>query len=451
MSQITFPKGFVWGCATSSYQIEGAWDKDGKGVSIWDTFVHTPGKIVNNETGDVSIDHYHRYKEDAALMAELGLRHYRFSTAWSRILPAGTGSVNPKGLAFYDRLIDTLLKHKIEPYLCLFHWDLPQALQDQGGWPRRETAYAFADYARVVTKHFGDRLNIIFTHNEPWVAAFAGHLLGMHAPGTRDLGAALRAAHHLLLSHGLAAEAIRAEAKNPIKIGITLNLNPVYPASDSKKDAEAADRVDAIMNRIVLNPLFKGTTPLEEFKIIKPFIGGLIKYGDLEKIRTLDLLGVNYYSRAVIKHSARIPIMNIDLVHPEGNEYSGMWEIFPEGLHGLLMRIQKDYTPQCELMVTENGVPVPDGLDADGRVRDERRIRYLKNHIYQVHRAIQDGVPVKGYFHWSLTDNFEWALGYGQRFGLVYVDFKTQKRTIKDSGRWFAELIRNNGMEIPNS
>ena len=448
MSQITFPKGFVWGCATSSYQIEGAWDKDGKGVSIWDTFVHTPGKIVNNETGDVSIDHYHRYKEDAALMAELGLRHYRFSTAWSRILPAGTGSVNPKGLAFYDRLIDTLLKHKIEPYLCLFHWDLPQALQDQGGWPRRETAYAFADYARVVTKHFGDRLNIIFTHNEPWVAAFAGHLLGMHAPGTRDLGASLRAAHHLLLSHGLAAEAIRAEAKKPIKIGITLNLNPVYPASDSKKDAEAADRVDAILNRIVLDPLFGGTTPLEEFKIVKPFIGGIIKTGDLEKIRALDLLGVNYYSRAVIKHAARIPVMNIDLVNPEGNEYSGMWEIFPEGLYALLTRIQKDYAPQCEMMITENGVPVPDGLDADGRVRDERRVRYLKNHLYQVHRAIQDGVPVKGYFHWSLTDNFEWALGYGQRFGLIYVDFKTQKRTIKDSGRWFAEVIRANGFDL---
>ncbi|KAF0108229.1 MAG: beta-glucosidase [Anaerolineaceae bacterium] len=463
MAQITFPKGFVWGTASSAYQIEGAWNEDGKGVSIWDTFAHTPGKIVNDETGDGSIDHYHRCKEDAALMAELGLKHYRFSTAWTRILPAGAGPVNPKGIAFYDRLLDTLLKHKIEPYLCLFHWDLPQALQDKGGWPKRETAYAFADYARVVTKHFGDRLNVIFTHNEPWVAAFVGHFLAMHAPGTRDLGAALRAAHHILLSHGLAAEAIRAEAKKPLKIGITLNLNPVYPATESKKDAEAADRVDAIMNRIQLDPLLKGTTPIEEFKIIKALVGGLVQPGDLEKIRTLDLLGVNYYSRAVMKHSAKVPVVNVEQVHPEGNEYSGMWEIFPEGLHALLTRIQKDYflpSPPAplpktgegrqapELMITENGIPVPDGLDADGRVRDERRIRYLKNHIYQVYRAIQDGVPVKGYFHWSFMDNFEWALGYGQRFGLVYVDFQTQKRTVKDSGRWFAEVIRANGFEI---
>lgn len=448
MSKITFPEGFVWGIASSSYQVEGAWNEDGKGISIWDTFVHTPGKIVNDETGDVSIDHYHRYKEDAAMMAELNLRHYRFSTAWTRILPTGTGPVNPKGLAFYDRLIDTLLKHKIEPYLCLFHWDLPQVLQDKGGWPNRETAYAFADYARVVAKHFGDRLNVIFTHNEPWVAAFVGHFLGMHAPGTRDLGAALRAAHHILLSHGLAAEAIRAEAKKTIKVGITLNLNPVYPATDSRKDHEAAERVDAIMNRITLDPLLKGTTPIEEFKIVKPFIGSPIKPGDLEKIRSLDLLGVNYYSRAVIKHSAKVPIVNVEQVNPEGNEYSGMWEIFPEGLHALLTRIQKDYAPQCELMITENGIPVPDGLDSDGRIRDERRIRYLKNHLYQVHRAILDGVPVKGYFHWSFMDNFEWALGYGQRFGLVYVDFKTQKRTVKDSGKWFAEVIRQNGLEF---
>jgi beta-glucosidase len=275
-----------------------------------------------------------------------------------------------------------------------------------------------------------------------------GHFLAMHAPGTRDLGAALRAAHHILLSHGLAAEAIRAEAKKPVKVGITLNLNPVYPATDSKKDAEAADRVDAIMNRIQLDPLLKGTTPIEEYKIIKPFVGNLIQPGDMDKIRTLDLLGINYYSRAVIKHSAKIPVIGVEQVQPEGNEYSGMWEIFPEGLYVLLKRIQKDYAPQCEMMITENGIPVPDGFDIDGRIRDERRIRYLKNHIHQVHRAIKDGVPVKGYFHWSFMDNFEWALGYGQRFGLVYVDFQTQQRTVKDSGRWFAEVIRANGFDV---
>lgn len=448
MATFSFPKGFIWGIASSAYQIEGAWNEDGKGISIWDTFTHTPGKVINNETGDIAVDHYHLYPKDVEMMAELNLRHYRFSTAWTRILPDGTGKSNPKGIAFYDRLIDTLLKHKIEPYLCLFHWDLPQTLQDQGGWTKRETALHFAEYARVVTNHYGDRLKVIFTHNEPWVAAFAGHFLGMHAPGSRDLGAAVRAVHHILLSHGLAAEAIRAEATAPIKVGITLNLNPVYPETDSKKDKEAANMVDAIMNRIVLDPLLKGTTPLEEFKLVKAMTRGLIQNGDLEKIKTLDLLGVNYYSRAVVKHSAKVPILGIEQVQPVGNEYSGMWEIFPEGLYTLLMRIQKDYTPTCDMMITENGIPVPDGLDLDGRIRDERRIRYLRNHLYQIHRTIKDGVPVKGYFHWSFMDNFEWALGFGQRFGLVYVDFKTQKRTTKDSGHWFATVIQDNGFEI---
>jgi beta-glucosidase len=447
MTVIKFPKGFIWGIASSAYQIEGAWQEDGKGVSIWDTFVHTPGNIINNETGDIAIDHYHRFKDDVSMMAELGLRHYRFSTAWTRILPDGTGQVNRKGLAFYDRLIDTLLKHKIEPYLCLFHWDLPQTLQDRGGWPKRETAFHFAEYARLVTRHLGDRLNVIMTHNEPTVAAFAGHFLGMHAPGSRNPGDALRALHHILLSHGLAVEAIRAEAKKPIKVGITLNLNPVYPATGSKKDKEAAVTLDTIMNRSVLDPLLKGTSPVEEFKFVKALARGLIQTGDLAKIQTLDILGINYYSRAVVKHSAKIPLIGVEQVNPEGNEYSGMWEIFPEGLHSLLLRVQKDYTPKCEIMITENGIPVPDGLDFDGRIRDERRIRYLKGHLFQVHRAIHDGVPVKGYFHWSFMDNFEWALGYGQRFGLVYVDFYTQKRSTKDSGHWFSNVIRENGFD----
>ncbi|MDI6768243.1 MAG: family 1 glycosylhydrolase [Anaerolineales bacterium] len=478
MQKLTFPKNFVWGVAASAYQIEGAWNEDGKGQSIWDTFSHTPGKIANGETGDVSIDHYHRYKDDVARMAELGIPTYRFSVAWPRILPEGSGKVNAKGLAFYDRLVDTLLKHKIEPYLCLFHWDLPQVLQDKGGWPERATAYHFAEYAHIVTARLSDRVGVIMTHNEPWVAAFVGHFLGDHAPGSKDLGAAIKAQHHILLSHGLAAEAIRAEARQPVKIGITLNLNPVHPATDSKKDREAAQRVDAIMNRIVLDPLLKGTSPIEEFALAKLLTGKVIQPGDLEKIRMLDLLGVNYYSRAVMKHSSKIPVVNVEQVHPAGNEYSGMWEIYPEGLHELLMRIWKDYfTPSPfdrlraappassrstplglpkgkgeggmpEIMITENGVPVPDGLDFDGRIRDERRIRYLQNHIAQVHRAIQDGVPVKGYFHWSLMDNFEWALGYGQRFGLVYVDYKTLKRTVKDSGRWFAKVIAENGMIV---
>jgi len=445
MNKLSFPKDFIWGVAASAYQIEGAWNEDGRGVSIWDTFSHLPGKVVNNENGDVAADHYHRWKEDAALMSELGVKAYRFSTAWPRILPEGKGQVNKKGLDFYDRLVDELLRRGIEPYVCLFHWDLPQPLQDKGGWPNRETSVHFAEYARVTAERLGDRVKTWFTHNEPWVAAFVGHLFGEHAPGKKDLGAAVKAMHHLLLSHGLATDAIRAAAKGPVKIGITLNLNPIHPATDSKKDLEAAQRVDLFTNRIVLDPLLKGTTPLQDSALTKILTARLIQDGDLQKIRQLDLLGTNYYSRSVMKHSNSLPVVNAEQVQPDGNEYSGMWEIYPEGMYETLKMVW-DYQPACELMVTENGIPVPDGVDLDGRVRDERRIRYLQSHIAQVHRAIEDGIPIKGYFHWSLLDNFEWALGYGQRFGLVYVDWKTQKRIIKDSGRWFAKVIQENGI-----
>jgi beta-glucosidase len=448
MAKIIFPKDFIWGVASSAYQIEGAWNEDGKGVSIWDTFTHQPGHIQNNETGDISTEHYHRYINDVALMAKLGIKHYRFSTSWARILPDGTGRVNPKGIDFYDRLIDTLLKHKIEPYLCLFHYDLPQKIQDTGGWPNRDTAYHFAEYARVVTKHLGDRLHLIMTHNEPWVTAFVGHYFGTHAPGTLDLADALRSLHHTMLSHGLAAEAIRAESRNVIKIGITLNLNPIYPASSSPRDLQAVKTVDTFLNRIVLDPLIKGTSPVEENKLVRTLVGKLIKPGDLQKINTVDLLGVNYYSRMVVKHSSKVPIVKFEQVNPIGNDYSGMWEIYPEGLYDLLKRIHADYKPGCEMMVTENGIPVPDGVDYDGRIRDVRRIKYLQDHLFQVHRAIQDGIPVKGYFHWSFMDNFEWALGYSQRFGLVYVDYQSQNRIVKDSGNWFSNVIRTNGFDI---
>ena len=472
MNTLTFPHDFIWGVATSAYQIEGAWKEDGRGVSIWDTFSHTPGKTANGDTGDIAADHYHRWKEDIALMSELGIQAYRFSTAWPRILPEGTGAANQQGLDFYDRLVDELLRRDIEPYVCLFHWDLPQALQDQGGWPNRDTAAHFAAYARVVVRCLGDRVKVWFTHNEPWVAAFVGHFLGEHAPGKKDIGAAVRSLHHILLSHGLAAQQIRAEARQPLEIGVTLNLNPVHPATPSKKDREAAQRVDLFMNRIVLDPLLKGTSPIQESTIARLLTGKLIQSGDLETIRDVDVLGVNYYSRAVMKHSRAVPVVNVEQVHPAGNEYSGMWEIYPEGMVETLRMvweyIKPSHTPspltplrstpvglpstgegnRVELMITENGVPVPDGLDFDGRVRDERRVRYLRDHIAQVHRAIQDGIPVKGYFHWSLLDNFEWALGYGQRFGLAYVDFKTLKRTVKDSGRWFAKVIQENELEI---
>jgi beta-glucosidase len=455
---LAFPKDFLWGCAASAYQVEGAWNEDGKGPSIWDTFAHIAGHIINGESGDVAVDHYHRYIEDVLLMEELGLDAYRFSIAWTRILPGGTGAVNQAGLDFYDRLVDELLKHKIEPYICLFHWDLPQQLQDKGGWPNRDTAYAFAEYARIVTERLSDRVKVWMTHNEPWVAAMAGYFSGELAPGIKDVQLAFKALHHLLLSHGLAAEAIRASAKQPVKVGITLNLNPVHPASQSKKDRDAASRMDAILNRATLDPLLKGTYPMQEFAIGKLLSRSLIKAGDLEKIRQLDLLGVNYYARTVVKHDPKFPVVAATQIQPEGNEYSGMWEIYPEGIYEMLKRIWKDYFPPetdgkgregkaPEIMITENGVPVPDGLDFDGRVRDERRIRYLRAHIAQVYHAMEEGIPVKGYFHWSLMDNFEWAHGYGQRFGLVYVDFKTLKRTIKESGRWYSQVIKMNGFE----
>jgi beta-glucosidase len=382
------------------------------------------------------------------LMAELGVRHYRFSIGWSRVLPEGTGRVNQAGLDFYDRMVDELLKRGIRPYACLYHFDLPQVLQDKGGWPARETAYAFAEYAAIVAAKLSDRVHTFITHNEPLVTATAGYFTGEHAPGIKDSSATIRALHHLLLSHGLASESIRAAAKDPVKVGIVLNVNPVHPATDSKKDRDAAKRMDTIIVRSVLDPLLRGTSPLQEFAIGKMLTASLIKPGDLEKIKTCDLLGVNYYARSVVKNDPLVPIVAATPVSPQGNEYSGMWEIYPEGLYEIITRIWKDYEPECDFMITENGVPVPDGLDIDGRVRDERRIRYLQNHIAQVHRAILDGVPIKGYFHWSFMDNFEWALGYSMRFGLVYVDFTTQKRTVKDSGRWFAKVIANNGFEL---
>ncbi len=471
MEKITFPKDFIWGCAASAYQVEGAWNEAGKGPSIWDTFVHTPGKIANDETGDITVDHYHRYKEDVALMKELGLDAYRFSTAWTRILPEGTGTANQAGLDFYDRLVDELLKQKIEPYLCLFHWDLPQALQDKGGWTSRDTAYAFADYAQLLTRHLSDRVKVWMTHNEPWVAAMAGHFSGEHAPGLTDPLTGFKALHHIFLSHGLAAEAMRASAKQPIKVGITLNLNPVHPASGSKRDREAVKRMDTALNRLQLDPFLKGTSPVQDFALGKILNKSIVQPGDLEKIHTLDILGINYYTRTVVKYDRKFPVVAAVQVQPEGNEYSGMWEIYPEGIYEVLTRVWKDYfsplpaglvpaSPRSsgervadsgakvpEIMITENGIPVPDGVDYDGRIRDERRIRYIRNHLVQVHRAMEAGVPVKGYFHWSLMDNFEWALGYGPRFGLIYVDYKTLDRTIKDSGLWFAKVIQDNGFE----
>jgi beta-glucosidase len=443
---LSFPEGFLWGVASAAYQIEGAVNEDGRGPSIWDTFSHQPGKTRNGETGDVAADHYHRWQEDLRIMKDLGVKVYRFSIAWPRILPTGSGQVNKPGLDFYDRLVDTLLDAGIEPFPTLYHWDLPQALQDRGGWPARDTARYFADYAQVVGERLGDRVNYWITHNEPWVAAFAGYFQGEHAPGIQDPVAAFLATHHLLLGHGLACEALRAACRNRPRVGIVLNLTPMHPATDSQADREAAARADAGLNRLFLDPLFKREYPPELIEQFGPIFTPP-QPGDMERIAApLDWLGVNYYSRHVVRYDPDEPITHLSQVQPVGNEYSQMWEIYPPGIYEMLTRVWKDYRPPF-MIVTENGICVPDVPDLDGRIRDVRRIAYLHDHIAQVHRAIQEGVPVRGYFVWSLTDNFEWAHGYGMRFGLTYVDYATQARTVKESGWWYKGVIEANGVK----
>ena len=445
--KITFPQDFIWGCATSAYQIEGAWDEDGKGPSIWDTFSHIPGKVARNENGDVAIDHYHRYKQDVDTLASLGLQAYRFSISWSRVQPTGVGQVNAAGLDFYDRLVDALLAKNITPYACLYHCDLPQALEDKGGWLNRDTAHRFADYAGIVAARLSDRVGMWMPHNEPWVTAFVGYGFGAQAPGGKNIISAMKALHYILLSHGLAVDALRAAAAGPVRIGIALNLSPTYPATDDPRDAAAALRFDAFINRATLDPLLKGTAPLQENALWNALAGSVIRPGDLERIKQLDFLGLNYYSRSVVKHNWRPPMWGETVAKIEGSEYSEMWEIHPAGIHKILTRVWQDYHPACDILVTENGVCVPDVLEADGSIHDERRTRYLRDHLVQLRRAMDEGVPVKGYFVWSAFDNFEWEHGYGPRFGLVYVDYKTLKRSLKDSGKWYAEVIRQNGFE----
>jgi beta-glucosidase len=440
-----FPADFVWGVATSAYQIEGAHDVDGRGPSIWDRFCRVPGAIANNETGDVACDHYHRWAEDVRLLSELGVSAYRFSIAWPRILPEGRGHVNAAGLDFYDRLIDALLKAGIEPYPTLYHWDLPQALQDRGGWPARDTVRAFADYATVVVRRLGDRVRRWTTHNEPMVVAVFGHFYGSHAPGVKDPWAALQTAHHLLLSHGQAAQAIRAEVHGPVQVGIALNLQPVDPLGDAPADQEAARRFDGFVNRWFLEPLFRGNYPQD----LMPYLDGLVpavQAGDLETIYTpLDFLGVNYYSRVRVRHNPEA-ILQAEQVETPGAERSLMWEIYPEGLGRLLKRLAAEYRPPA-IVITENGMPLEDKPDASGAVNDAPRIDFLRRHLAQVQQALAQGVPVRGYFVWSFLDNFEWALGYRMRFGLVHVDFRTQQRTPKASAAWYRQLMQSGRIE----
>ena len=451
-----FPRDFLWGAATAAYQVEGATRDDGRGLSIWDQFAATPGNTYQGETGDVAVDHYHRMEQDVALMADLGLTAYRFSIAWPRILPNGSGAVNPAGLAFYDRLVDQLLARHITPVATLYHWDLPLALYEQGGWRRRETAYLFADYATAMARALGDRVRWWITQNEPWCAAWLGYGEGVHAPGVKgDAQAAVDVGHHLLLSHGLATQAIRAEAPADTRVGIALNLFPIFAGDERAATLRATERAHRFHNRWFLDPLYRGEyTPglFDDLGAQPP----PIQDGDMALISTPgDFLGVNYYNRWIVRAGAHEengqndangavsgPASDIEYVRdlPDATFTEMGWEVYPHGLRLILEELTRAYHPRS-LLITENGAAFDDVWNGDGQVSDPQRVLYLSGHLGAVGEAIAHGAPVAGYFVWSLFDNYEWDEGYSKRFGLVYVDFATQRRIIKDSGKWYAGFI----------
>jgi beta-glucosidase len=446
-----FPSGFLWGVATSSYQVEGATREDGRGPSIWDHFSATPGATYQGQTGDIAADHYHRMQDDVNLMAEMGLGAYRFSIAWPRILPEGTGQVNARGLDFYDRLVDALLAKGITPLATLYHWDLPLTLHERGGWLNRQTADAFAEYAEVVAKRLGDRVDWWITHNEPWVAAYLGYGMGIHAPGLRDIQAAVVAGHHILLSHGLALPRVRAAVRPTAQVGITLNLYPIYPADERPETAQAMQRADNFVNRWFLDPIFRGQYPdalFADLGVATP----PIQDGDLALIAApIDFLGVNYYSRKVIRALAPgsppnpwAPSGYEEVAQIPGATYTQMgpgWEVYPQGLTSLLVQLKEEYAPPA-LLITENGAAYEDHWNGDGHVSDPQRLAYVRGHIQALADAIAQGVPLRGYMVWSLLDNFEWGEGYSKRFGVVYVDYPTQRRIPKESGQWYSAFVQ---------
>ena len=446
-----FPKEFIWGAATASYQIEGAAREDGRGESIWDHFCRLPGKVANGDTGDVACDHYHRFEEDVDLMAWMGLKSYRFSVAWPRILPTGEGAVNQKGLDFYKRLVEKLLSAGIAPCLTLYHWDLPQELQYKGGWTNRDVAYRFAEYASVMYRALGDVVPQWTTHNEPFCAAMLGYGTGEHAPGYQDWPAAVRAGHHLLLSHGLAVDAFRQMMPAGTQVGLTLNATVPYPADpESEMDRWAAHRMDGWHNRWFFDPVFRGSYPedmVEYYRSLMPL--DFVLPGDLALIsRPIDFLGLNYYTRAVMRHDPASPFLGgVGAVPKTAPVTDQGWEIVPDSLYDLLTRIKRDWT-DLPLYVHENGCAAPDRLDEQGRVEDTDRVEYLQAHFAAAHRAMQDGVNLKGFYVWSLLDNFEWAWGYEKRFGLIWVDYGTLRRVPKASAHWYRDICRS-GSLIP--
>lgn len=459
-----FPENFRWGVATAAYQIEGAAHEDGRGESIWDRFCENsaetppitdistappPGKVLNNDSGLVAVDHYHRYPEDVQIMRDLGINAYRFSIAWPRILPTGRGQVNAAGLDFYDRLVDSLLAAGIEPFVTLYHWDLPQALQDEvGGWASRETARAFADYADIVSRRLSDRVHHWITLNELSVSSFMGHESGEHAPGLRDPRTAWQTTHNLLLAHGLALPALRANGDVQTRAGITLAITPVFSASMAEEDQRLAQFGDGKLNRWFLDPLFRGNYPADMLTLLGD-MAPKVEAGDAEIIaRPIDFLGVNYYFRTIVRHLPGHGLAEFEQVLPQDAEYTAMgWEIYPPGLYAVLTRLHQEYSiPQ--FYITESGAAFEDTISADGHVHDPRRVQYLHDHFVQAQNAIADGVPLAGYFLWTLMDNFEWAFGNARRFGLVYIDYPTQQRIIKDSGYWYRDLIASKGADL---
>jgi beta-glucosidase len=439
-----FPQGFLWGAANAAYQVEGAVAEDGRGPSIWDVFAHTPGKIVHGDTGDIACDQYHRLDADLDLMAELGLGLYRFSVAWPRVLPAGTGAVNETGLDYYDRLVDGLVARGIRPMLTLYHWDLPQALQERGGWGNRAVADWFAAYVEIVQRRLGDRIAFWNTLNEPWCVAFIGHRDGVFAPGLRDEALALKVVHHQLLAHARATEVLRAGGRTGI--GLALNLVSEVPASDRPEDLAATRRMDGIENRLFLDPLFRGRYPEDIVRHYAPVSDfGFVQPGDLEAIsRPFDFLGVNYYQQHITRADPADPARRAISEVP-GHRRTAMNIGFnPDGLRDLLRRVKADYG-SIPVIITENGMAMSDYVDPDGRIRDSERIQFWAEHLAAVAAAMAAGVDVRGFVAWSFLDNYEWQVGYSRRYGMIYVDYGTQARIWKDSGRWYRAVIASNG------